>query len=157
MGTVHAGFAVVVDDEPANRDFLERLIRLAGFTVHGASTAAQALEAARAVPSLALALVDQELPDMPGVDLIRSLRAENPQALLVMATMHDARELIDRAFQAGVDVYLVKPHGFMELFRRLQTAESDTTQLRQLIIDQYGLRPYRGAPPAPASPTPPST
>src|SRR5512137_122481 len=123
MITIRAGYALVVDDEPANRDFLERLMQMAGFKVSGASNGAEALAAARAVPQLALALVDQELPDASGLDVIKTLRSENAEALLVMATMHDHPSLIERAFEAGVDIFLVKPHGFMELYRRLQETE----------------------------------
>ncbi len=145
MITIQAGYAVVVDDEPANRDFLERLLQTASFKVTGAASGAEGLKAAKAVPSLALALVDQELPDSPGLEIISKLRADNPEAVLVMATMHDDRALIDQAFEAGVDVFLVKPHGFMELYRRLQEVDSNATLLRRLIIDQYGPRPYKGA------------
>ncbi len=144
MITIQAGYAVVVDDEPANRDFLERLLQQADFKVTGASTGAEALRAARAVPQLALALVDMELPDSTGLDVIKTLRAENAEALLIMATMHDDRSLISAAFKAGCDVFLVKPHGFMELYRRLKEVDSNTVALRRLIIDQYGPRPYRG-------------
>jgi|SRR5579859_4779563 len=143
MITLEAGYAVVVDDEPANRDFVERLLQMAAFKVSAAGTAADALKMARTVPHLALALVDMELPDSNGITLIRSLRAEFPEAILVMATMHDDRPLMGQAFQAGCDVFLVKPHGFMELFRRLQQSSTGTS-LHRLIIDQYGPRPYRG-------------
>ena len=144
MVSVEAGYAVVVDDEPANRDFVERLIQMAAYKVSGAASGAEALKAARALPKLKLALVDMELPDMTGIDLIKTLRAENPDALLVMATMHDDRALMTRAFASGCDVFLVKPHGFMELFRRLQESGVNTDKLRRLVIDQYGPRPYRG-------------
>ncbi len=144
MVSVEAGYAIVVDDEPANRDFVERLIQMAAFKVSGASSGAEALKAARALPKLMLALVDMELPDTTGIDLIKTLRAENPGALLVMATMHDDRALMTRAFSSGCDVFLVKPHGFMELFRRLKESGANTDKLRRLIIDQYGPRPYRG-------------
>jgi len=142
--TIEAGYAVVVDDEPANRDFLERLLQQAAFKVTGASTGAEALRAARAVPQLALAMVDMELPDSNGLDIIKILRSENAEALLVMATMHDDRPLMQKAFAVGCDVFLVKPHGFMELFRRLKACDANPTLLRRLIIDQYGPRPYRG-------------
>jgi CheY-like chemotaxis protein len=148
--------AIVIDDEPANRDFLERLMALAGFTVTGAGSAEEALRKIGEMPRLALALVDQELPDIRGVDLIRSLRAGHADALLVMATMHDGRDLIDESFAAGVDVYLVKPHGFMELFKRLQGATPDLTELRRLVIDQFGPRPFKGATQPEAPPAEPS-
>ena len=152
MITIQAGYAVVVDDEPANRDFVERLLQTASFKVVGASNGAEGLLAARNVPQLAIALVDQQLPDTTGLEVLKKLRAENPEAVLVMATMHDHRSLIDEAFSIGVDIFLVKPHGFMELYRRLKEADLDTSQLRGLIIDQYGPRAYKG--PAPASPAP---
>ncbi len=144
MITIEAGYALVVDDEPANRDFLERLLRQADFKVTGAATGAEALRAARAVPQLGLALIDMELPDATGLEIITTLRAENPEALLIMATMHDDRSLMAQAFKVGVDVFLVKPHGFMELYRRLKEVDSNMSALRRLIIDQYGPRPYRG-------------
>lgn len=144
MITLQAGYAVVVDDEFANRDFLVRLLEQADFKVTGASSGASALLAAKAVPKLALALVDWELPDSTGVEIVRKLREENPEATLIMATMHDDRAMMTEAFRAGCDVFLVKPHGFMELFRRLKEADNDTSLLKRIIIDQYGPRPYRG-------------
>src|SRR5438105_4989044 len=144
MITIQAGYALVLDDEPANRDFLERLLQTASFKVMGAGSGAEGLRLARTCPALALALVDQELPDSTGLEVIARLRADNPEALLVMATMHDDRPLIDQAFQSGVDVFLVKPFGFMELYKRLLTVDSNTELLRRLVIDQFGPRPYRG-------------
>jgi DNA-binding response OmpR family regulator len=138
-------YAIVADDELANREFMVRLIQMAGFEVHGAELGAQALAFAEAAQTLTLALVDHQLPDARGVEIIPKLRAMHPESLLVMATMHDHRELIDEAFSIGTDIFLVKPHGFMELFRRLQEAEGNYESLRRLIIDQYGPRPYRGA------------
>jgi len=140
-------YAIVADDELANREFMVRLIQMAGFEVHGAERGAQALAFAEAAQALTLALVDHQLPDARGVEIIPKLRAMHPESLLVMATMHDHRELIDEAFSIGTDIFLVKPHGFMELFRRLQEAEGNYESLRRLIIDQYGPRPYRGAAP----------
>src|SRR5512141_2126911 len=127
MITIQAGYALVVDDEPANRDFVERLLQTASFKVVGASTGAEGLRAAKAVPCLALALIDQQLPDATGLEIIGKLRGDNPEAILVMATMHDDRAIIDQAFAAGADVFLVKPHGFMELYRRLKEVDSNTT------------------------------
>ena len=144
MVSVEAGYAIVVDDEPANRDFAERLIQMAAYKVSGAGSGADALKIARGLPKLALALVDMELPDTSGIDLIQTLRKENPTALLVMATMHDDRAMMSKAFAAGCDVFLVKPHGYMELLRRLREAGADTLNVRRMIIDQYGPRPFRG-------------
>lgn len=135
--------ALVIDDEPANRDFLMRLLEQAKLKVRGASTAAEALQIIKEFKNLTLIVIDNKLPDMDGVELLCQLRPQYPNARLIMATMLDERALMAKAFDNGCDVFLVKPHGFMELFRRLQLPSSDEN-LKRLVIDQYGPRPYRG-------------
>jgi CheY-like chemotaxis protein len=142
---VKTNVALVIDDEPANRDFLVRLLQQAKLDVRGASTAAEALQMLDSMPQLALIVIDNKLPDMNGVDLLIKLRPRFPDARMVMATMLDERPLMAKAFENGCDVFLVKPHGFMELFRRLQAPDvPGEDKLQRLIIDQYGPRPYRG-------------
>lgn len=134
--------ALVIDDEPANRDFLMRLLEQTKMQVLGASSATEALKIAKETKCITLIAVDNKLPDMDGIELLCQLSAQHPEARMVMATMLDERELMAKAFENGCDVFLVKPHGFMELFRRLMAANDDT--LQHLIIDQFGPRPYRG-------------
>lgn len=134
--------ALVVDDTPANRDFLERLLAQANFDVHGASTYAEAVKIVNGLETLELAVVDIQLPDSNGLQLTAELRKKYPDAYLVVATMYDERSVIERVFRRGGNVYLVKPHGFMELYKRLTTTPLET--LRQndehIVIDQYGPR-----------------
>lgn len=135
--------ALVIDDTAANLDFLERLITAAGFTVKAANSGKAALEHLRGVDDLTLAVVDMQLPDMNGLQLTAGLRQRYPAAYLVVATMYDERSLMDASFQKGSNAYLVKPHGFMELFKRITTM--DLNQLREsgpIVIDQYGPRPF---------------
>lgn len=139
-----ANVALVVDDEPANRDFLMRLLEQTGLQVKGASDGKEALDIAQRHDSMALLAIDHKLPDMDGVDLLHQLRERFPAACVVMATMLDERALMAQAFENGCNVFLVKPHGFMELFRHLQEKGPDPDKLDRLVIDQYGLRPYRG-------------
>ncbi len=136
--------ALVVDDEPANRDFLVRLLEQAKMKVHGASSAAEALKLVEGIDDITLVVIDNKLPDMDGVDLLIQLRKRYPGARMIMATMLDERQLMTKAFDNGCDVFLVKPHGFMELFRRVQMPGCGENNLNRLIIDQYGPRPYRG-------------
>lgn len=136
--------ALVVDDEPANRDFLVRLLEQASLDVRSASSGAEARRIMDEVEHMVLCAVDHHLPDADGVELLGQLRTRYPDARLVMATMLDERALMERAFANGCDVFLVKPHGFMELFKRLQDRDASPDQLDQLVIDQYGPRPFRG-------------
>jgi CheY-like chemotaxis protein len=136
--------ALVIDDEPANRDFLVRLLQQAKLEVHGAESGTEALKIAESIGALALVVIDNKLPDIDGVDLLIKLHQSHPEARMVMATMLDERALMAKAFENGCNVFLVKPHGFMELFRRIQQFGPDDEELNRMIIDQYGLRPYRG-------------
>ncbi len=135
--------ALVVDDTPANHDFLVRLISTARFDVTGSLNGKTALDAAARMDSLRLAVVDMKLPDMNGLELTQALRQRFPEAYLVIATMYDDHTLIQRAFASGCNVFLVKPHGFMELYKSLISTSLD--ELRRgaaLVIDQYGARPF---------------
>ncbi len=136
--------ALVVDDVGANREFVERLLGGAKFKVVSASTGKVALEIISQHDDIAMAIVDMKLPDMSGLELITHLRSKFPSAYLVVASMYDERSTMDKAFAAGCNVYLVKPHGFMELFQRLVKSElSVLCQDPRSIIDQYGPRVFK--------------
>lgn len=138
--------ALVVDDTPANRDFLERLLTQAGFVIHGASDGKQALALMDKLDQIDLAMIDIELPDIPGLQLTYDLRKRHDETYIVVATMHDERSLMESVFSKGGDCFLVKPHGFMELYRRLTT--KSLTELRDgdpVIINQYGVQEFKTA------------
>src|SRR5688572_20198814 len=113
--------ALIVEDTAANRVFFERLLQQAGFEVIGVASGKDALQKAGDTASIALALVDMEIPDINGLELTYRLRMMFPNICIVVATMHDERSLMQSAFDKGCDVFLVKPHGFMELFKQLTT------------------------------------
>jgi DNA-binding response OmpR family regulator len=135
--------AFVIEDNPANRDFLTRLLIAAGFNVFSAAAPSAGIEHLRALPAgaLALGVLDMELPEMNGIQLTSVLRAMQPNAAIVVATMHDERSLADAVFAKGADVFLVKPHGFMELYHRLTAGGTDALRHGpRLVIDQFGVR-----------------
>lgn len=139
-------YALVIDDTPANLDFLERLLKQADFEVIGASSGKSGLDAVQDINELALAVIDMQLPDMPGLQLTYNLRQRFPHAYIVVATMHDERSLMESVFSRGGNCFLVKPHGFMELYRRLTTASiCDLLNSACTVIDQYGPRAFVGS------------
>lgn len=144
--------ALIIDDEPANRDFLVRLIAQAKYTSKGAASGKEGLDLAQAMtfPPLII-VIDSELPDTSGLDLIQQFRAMFPHITkLVMATMHDNPTIIHRAFEEGCDAFLVKPHGFMELYKRLLLLPDDPNAIHRIVIDKYGIRPFKGTRGSPA-------
>lgn len=136
--------ALIIDDTDANRIFFERLVAQADFNVLSAGTGEKAMELCRVMPSLALAIVDMEMPDINGLDLTSKLRQRYPEVCIVVATMHDERSLMESAYARGCDIFLVKPHGFMDLFKKLTSIGVELLRDEcPLIIDQYGLRSFK--------------
>lgn len=138
--------ALIVEDTAANRMFFERLLIQAGFEVMGVETGTEALNQMDAMEDMALAILDMEIPDINGLELTVRLRQKFPETCVIIATMHDERSLMQSAFERGCDVFLVKPHGFMELFKRLTTDGSvGLHENRPLVIDQFGPRQFKAA------------
>jgi DNA-binding response OmpR family regulator len=139
--------ALVVDDEFANRDFFVRLLQQANLDVYGASSGLKAKKILNEHGSdIVLVMLDQRLPDTSGMELLKEIRGQIPHAKIMMATMHDERSMIREAFREGCNGFMVKPHGFMELFKRIQNVSNDCRvldELDQLIFDRHGVRNFK--------------
>ncbi len=146
--TPEALMALVVDDEPANRDFLVRLLQQAKMKVRGAGSGQEALKIAKELgESLSLIMLDHQLPDKTGAQLLTDLREHLPNVKIVMATMYDERSMMRDAFKAGCTAFLVKPHGFMDLFKMIEKVVEEPSCLDNLegkVFDQQGTRDWRG-------------
>lgn len=101
---------LVIEDDSANLRLMLLLLKTAGYDVSGASNGGEGLEAARSnMPDLILC--DGRMPDMNGIDVVRSLRANAATAAIPviavtgLARDGEARELLD----AGFNGYIAKP------------------------------------------------
>ena len=108
---------LIVDDDVSAADTLASLLQSAGYgDAHVAYTGATALALAiEFVPTVAL--VDLELPDMSGYELARQL-SQHPQLhtlRLIALTADREHPRRERAREAGVERYLIKPVGSAEL------------------------------------------
>ena len=74
---------------------------------------------ARATPPWALALLDLQLPDGDGLDLLRDWRAGGLTRPVIVLTARDQVSDRIRGLQAGADDYLVKPFDLDELLARV--------------------------------------
>ncbi|HTD59924.1 MAG TPA: ATP-binding protein [Gemmatimonadaceae bacterium] len=127
---------LVVDDTEGNRYSVARLLRAAGMQVDEAETGNQALRMAAAhLPDLVL--VDVNLPDMSGFDVVRALRHDPATASLPV--MHVSASLVTTTDQAkglegGADAYIthpVEPIVFLATVRALlRTGEAEAKTRR---------------------------
>ena len=110
---------LVVDDERAVREAIERALGFEGYRVDHAGDGVEALEALAHQPVDAVVL-DVLMPQMDGIELCRRIRASGDTTPILMLT---ARETVsDRVagLDAGADDYLVKPFALRELLARLR-------------------------------------
>jgi diguanylate cyclase (GGDEF)-like protein len=113
---------LVVDDEPLNRDVLQRRLVRAGHHVLTADGGAAALTIAGA-ERLDLVLLDVMMPGMDGIETLRRLRQSRSLAELpvIMVTAKDTTEDIVQALDAGANDYITKPVDFAVAQARIRT------------------------------------
>jgi len=110
---------LVVEDEAALRDTLKTRLTEAGFTVDVACDGNEALFAGQEYP-LDVAIVDLGLPGLPGLEVIRRLRAARKSYPMLILTSRDNWQDKVEGLQAGADDYVTKPFHFEEVLARLQ-------------------------------------
>lgn len=110
---------LVVDDEPAVRDALERALRTAGFTVLTAKDGDAAMAAVeRERPDVVV--LDVLMPVLDGLEACRRLRDRGDRTPILMLTARDAVGDRVEGLDAGADDYLVKPFALEELLARIR-------------------------------------
>ncbi|MBN9249524.1 MAG: response regulator [Mesorhizobium sp.] len=112
---------LVVDDEPAIRRLLRTSLSSQGFQILEAADGKHALaEIERSQPDLVI--LDLGLPDISGLDLIRTVRAGGSAIpILVLSSRADETGKVE-ALDLGADDYVTKPFGTGELFARVRAA-----------------------------------
>ncbi|HWM11158.1 MAG TPA: response regulator transcription factor [Solirubrobacteraceae bacterium] len=110
---------LVVDDEPAVREAVDRALRLEGYDTELAADGAEALDALALRAPDALVL-DVLMPEVDGLEVCRRLRAAGDHTPVLVLTARDAVPDRVRGLDAGADDYLVKPFALEELLARLR-------------------------------------
>jgi two-component system response regulator PhoP len=109
---------LVIEDEQALRDSLRADLTAAGHSVDVAADGEEGLYAALEYP-IDVAIVDLGLPKVPGLEIIRRLRAAGRSCAVLVLTARDRWQDKVEGLAAGADDYLAKPFHFAELQARL--------------------------------------
>ena len=123
---------LVVDDNPANRDLLSRSLTGRGYQVEVAENGAEALGKINRA-HYDLVLLDQVMPGMSGLDLLRLLRATyspNELPVIMVSGLSDSHAIVD-AFDRGANDYVVKPIDLPVMDARIQTQLARTQAERK--------------------------
>src|SRR5215471_13870929 len=105
---------LVVDDEPSIRWVLAEALRGWGYEPVEAETGASALLALEAEHPAAV-LLDINLPDSSGLDLLREIKRRKPQVAVIMITAETLFENAVAALRGGADDFIGKPIHLEEL------------------------------------------
>ena len=99
---------LIVDDEPFNLDLLEQELADLG---HATARAANGSEALRLVEKImpALVLLDYQMPDLNGIEVLRAMRQDHHEMPVVIITAHGSIERAVEAIKAGADDFITKP------------------------------------------------
>jgi two-component system, OmpR family, response regulator MprA len=119
MGETSAMDVLVVDDEPAVRDALDRALRAEGYRVRTAGDGREALDRMAQEPPDVVVL-DLLMPVMDGLEVARSLRAAGDRTPILVLTARDSVADRVEGLDAGADDYLVKPFALDELLARIR-------------------------------------
>ena len=111
---------LVVDDEPPIRKLLRMGLSTQGYEVLEAPNGKTALELLAQSPDLIV--LDLGLPDIQGLELLRTMRARNESVpIVVLSSRGDEAGKVE-ALDLGADDYVTKPFGMDELLARMRAA-----------------------------------
>jgi two-component system OmpR family response regulator len=102
---------LVIDDDPDLVRLISMYFRLEGFATREAASRAQIMAAFRQPPAPDLVLLDVNLPDANGFDVLARMR-QHPvlkSMPVVLITAEATREAVLKGLQAGADGYITKP------------------------------------------------
>lgn len=130
---------LIVDDEEAIRNTLQRFLVSIGHEVVTAENAAQAAgEVARR--RISCVLLDVRLPDASGLDLVQALIAQEPHVAILMLTAVNDAHSAALCMQRGAMDYLVKPVDLSELERAIARALARRRELIEQTETQAWLQ-----------------
>ena len=105
--------ALIVDDSRALRKILGGMLHQAGIEVTEAGHGREALERLNPAAPPDVVLVDWNMPEMNGLELVKALRAQAAFAAMpiIMVTTETEIEQMSLALAAGANEYVMKPFG----------------------------------------------
>jgi two-component system response regulator MprA len=142
---------LVVDDEQALRDALERALKVERYEVETLESGAEALERMKNGLGVDAVILDVLMPGIDGLEVCRRLRAAGDKTPVLMLTARVEVEDRVAGLDAGADDYVTKPFDLEELLARLRallrrvgSVTGQTLRFADLVLDPVAHEVRRG-------------
>src|SRR5215470_13114263 len=117
----------ILEDDPSQLELLSHWLALAGYDPHRFE---QGQELLKAVTQQAfdLLIVDWNLPDLSGIDVLKQVRRSS-KTPVIFCTSRASQDDVVTALREGADDYLKKPVRRMELLARIESVTRRTRRI----------------------------
>ncbi len=102
------GSILIIDDEQEIRESLTELLTMEDYRAQSAPTAAEGIQKLSAEP-FDVILLDCNLPDANGIDVLKTIRRDAPDAAVIIITAYDSSQTAFQASKEGAESYITKP------------------------------------------------
>jgi len=149
---------LLIEDSERLRRSLVAGLRSAGYAVDTEADGETGLWRAQEIPYDVI-LLDLMLPAVPGLEVLKQLRARGSKAHVLILTARDAVDDRVKGLRAGADDYLPKPFAFEELLARVEALcrraygrKEPRLEVADLVIDRAARTVTRGGTPVTLAP-----
>jgi len=126
---------LIVDDEQSYRQLLSLVFEGAGHVIRTASNGREALELLKQQPADVI-VSDVKMPDMDGIEMLRSVRETQPDLGVILMTAFASVETARESFKLGADDFIQKPFDVEELKLIVQK----TLEKQALIVENQAFK-----------------
>ena len=102
------GSVLIIDDEQEIRESILELLRMEGYSADAAPTAEEGLKKVEG-GIFDLVLLDINLPDRNGLELLKVIKHDAPEVGVIMITAYDSSQMAFQASREGAESYITKP------------------------------------------------
>ena len=125
---------LIVDDDENTRETLTLIFEQKGYRIETAGTGQEAIEKA-GKRFFNVALLDNKLPDMEGVELLAPLKEKNTDMAMIIVTAHASLETAVSALNKGASFYIAKPLNMDEVLSTIR----EVLEKQRLVIENRQL------------------
>ncbi len=135
---------LLAEDDSVLADGLTRSLRQSGYVTDCVSNGQEA-DSALSTQDFDLLILDLDLPRMPGLEVLRRLRARDSRVPVLILTANDSVEQRVKGLDLGADDYMAKPFSLQELEARVRAltrrgmgGATSTIKHGPMVYDQAG-------------------